>query len=66
VAAIDRRIAELQALRAELVELDAKAEQLPPPAAGGYCPLVHVNEDLSGVGRAPRPGRRCGRRDGHR
>jgi DNA-binding transcriptional MerR regulator len=45
VAAIDARIAELQALRGELAGLEAKAGRLPPPAAGEYCPLVHVNQD---------------------
>jgi DNA-binding transcriptional MerR regulator len=54
VAAIDARIAELQALRGELAELEAKAGRLPPPAEGKYCPLVHVNrEQQDGTGPSP-------------
>ena len=45
VAAIDARIAELQALQGELAGLEARAGRLPPPAEGEYCPLVHVNQD---------------------
>ena len=45
VAAIDARIAELQALRGELAGIEAKAGRLPPPAEGEYCPLVHVNQN---------------------
>ena len=57
VATIDARIAELQALRAELTDLEAQADKV-PPADGGYCPLIHVN---SGTNDA-RPAAR--RRDG--
>ncbi|HUY47217.1 MAG TPA: heavy metal-responsive transcriptional regulator [Streptosporangiaceae bacterium] len=59
VAAIDARIAELQALRGELAGLEAKAGRLPPPAPGDYCPLVHVNQDAG-----PRPPARVGGRAG--
>lgn len=44
VSAIDERIAELHMLRRQLIDLDAQAEQLPPPATG-YCPLIHVGRD---------------------
>ena len=57
VAAIDARIAELQALRGELAELEAKAGRLPPPAEGEYCPLVHVNQDPGRGPPPPLPGR---------
>jgi hypothetical protein len=55
VAAIGARIAELRALRAELARLRAKAEALPPPPPGAYCPLVHVNADRDGDRPAARP-----------
>ncbi len=55
VAAVDARIAELQEMRGELASLEAKAAQLPPPPPGGYCPLVHVNQDRNGTGPPPRP-----------
>jgi DNA-binding transcriptional MerR regulator len=58
VTAIDQRIRELQALRAELTSLEAQADML-PPADGGYCPIIHVN---SGAGDArPAAGRQRGK-----
>jgi DNA-binding transcriptional MerR regulator/copper chaperone CopZ len=77
VAAIDARIAELQALRGELAGLEAKAERLPPPAPGEYCPLVHVNQNPSppatataarprGHAGQPQPGRAAAGVPGHR
>lgn len=54
VAAIDARIAELLALRGELASLQAKAERLPPPPPGGYCPLVHANQEQIGTRPAAR------------
>jgi DNA-binding transcriptional MerR regulator len=48
VAAIDARIAELQALRRELAALEAHADKL-PPAAGGYCPIIHINQESGGA-----------------
>lgn len=45
LGSIDRRIAELQAMRAQLAELVAKADSLPPVAAGVTCRLIeHVQE----------------------
>ena len=57
VAAIDARIAELQALRGELADLEARAERL-PPTTNGYCPIIHVNQDTDDA----RPAAGC--RDG--
>jgi DNA-binding transcriptional MerR regulator len=61
VAAIDARIAELQALRSELADLEARAGRLPPPAAGEYCPLVHVNQDPGRARAAATSGIRTGK-----
>lgn len=58
VAAIDARIAELQTLRGELADLEAKAALLPPTPPGGYCPLVHVNADRNSTRPAAAAGAR--------
>lgn len=45
VDTIDRRIAELQELRGQLVELAAEADNLPSAAAGVTCQLIeHVRQ----------------------
>jgi DNA-binding transcriptional MerR regulator len=52
VASIDRRIAELQQMRSQLVELVAEADSLPPAAAGGTCRLIeHVREKAEAAAR---------------
>ncbi|SDX59826.1 hypothetical protein SAMN05661080_00515 [Modestobacter sp. DSM 44400] len=44
---IDRRIAELEKLRGQLVELAAEADHLPPAAAGVTCQLIeHVRQHV--------------------
>ncbi|HEU5006828.1 MAG TPA: heavy metal-responsive transcriptional regulator [Jatrophihabitantaceae bacterium] len=48
VAAIDARIRDLRVLRAELLDLQAKAAQL-PPAADGYCPIIHSKENTADI-----------------
>lgn len=52
VTAIDARIRELHVLRAELVDLQAKADRL-PPATDGYCPIIHVHQDNCSPSPAP-------------
>lgn len=54
VHTIDRRIAELQELRGQLVELAAEADDLPPADAGVTCQLIeHVRQKGGGAGTAP-------------
>lgn len=52
VAALDDRIAELVALRAQLVELRRRADEL-PEAAGGFCGVI----EHAGAPPRQRPGR---------
>ena len=52
VADIDQRIRDLQALRAELTDLEARAGKL-PPAADGYCPIIRARQDDAGARPAP-------------
>lgn len=50
VDTIDRRIAELQELRGQLVELAAEADNLPPADAGITCQLIeHVRQNSGGA-----------------
>jgi DNA-binding transcriptional MerR regulator len=54
VTSSDRRIAELQELRGQLVELAAAAEKLPPPAEGVTCQLIeHVRQKVEEAAAQP-------------
>ena len=55
VTAIDARIRELRALRAELLDLQAKAARL-PPATDGYCPIIHGRENTAAISATRRTG----------
>ena len=56
VADIDRRLGELVALRSELIELKAKADQL-PQGAGRYCAVIeHARTSDAPGRRGSRPG----------
>lgn len=58
LSSIDRRIAELRAMRARLAELVAEADSLPPASPGVTCRLiehVRVRAEALAAPRSPRP-----------
>ena len=56
-AAIDRRIAELKILRAELAALETQVEAL-SDTDGGVCKIIeHVRDDTTAQSRTRRPGK---------
>lgn len=55
VSIIDRRIAELEELRDQLVELAVDADNLPPAAAGVTCQLIEHVRQKAEVSVRPQP-----------
>ena len=55
LSTIDRRIAELEGLRDQLVELAVEADNLPPAADGVTCQLIEHVRQKAAVSVPPQP-----------